>query len=80
MVEFKYTGDALWDRIERAVEIVKQRTRRVTEALNAANVPYAIIGGNAVQHWVGQVDATWLPRFSPELQARLQELLDDPDG
>lgn len=197
MVEFKYTGDALWDRIERAVEIVKQRMRRVTEALNAANVPYAIIGGNAVQYWVGQVDesvvrntrdvdiilnrvdlpaaivalekvgflyrhsagvtmfldgpaakardavhvifagekvrpeypeavplideyeliksartlplkqlvtmkltsnrdkdrvhirdmisvglidATWLPRFSPELQARLQELLDDPDG
>jgi hypothetical protein len=56
MVEIKYTGDALWERIERAVENVKQRMRRVTEALNAANVPYAIIGGNAVQYWVAQVD------------------------
>jgi hypothetical protein len=56
MVEVKYTGDALWDRIERAVEKVKDRLRRVTRALNAANIPYAIIGGNAVQHWVAQVD------------------------
>ncbi|MEM9828740.1 MAG: hypothetical protein AAF958_19295 [Planctomycetota bacterium] len=30
--------------------------RRVTRALNAADVPYAIIGGNAVQFWVAQVD------------------------
>ena len=56
MVEVKYTGDALWDRIERAVEKVKERLRRVTRALNAANIPYAVIGGNAVQHWVSQVD------------------------
>ncbi len=56
MVEIKYVGDELWERIERAVEIVKQRLRRVTGALNAADVPYAIIGGNAVQHWVAQVD------------------------
>lgn len=56
MIEIKYTGDALWERIERAVEKVKDRLRRVTRALNAANIPYAIIGGNAVQHWVSQVD------------------------
>jgi hypothetical protein len=56
MIEIKYTGDALWDRIERAVEKVKDRLRRVTRALNAADIPYAIIGGNAVQHWVSQVD------------------------
>lgn len=30
MVEVKYTGDALWDGIERAVEKVKDRLRRVT--------------------------------------------------
>ncbi len=51
-----YTGDALWERIERAVEKVKDRLRRVTNALNVANVPYAIVGGNAVQMWVAQVD------------------------
>ena len=26
------------------------------------------------------IDASWLPRFSPELRARLQALIDDPDG
>ena len=56
MVEIRYTGDALWERIERAVEKVKDRLRRVTRALNTAGVPYAVIGGNAVQHWVSQVD------------------------
>jgi len=56
MIEIKYTGDALWERIERAVEKVKDRLRRVTRALNSANIPYAVIGGNAVQHWVSQVD------------------------
>lgn len=56
MVEIKYTGDALWERIERAVEKVKDRLRRVTCALNDAQIPYAVIGGNAVQLWVAQVD------------------------
>jgi len=56
MVEIKYTGDALWARIERAVENVKDRLRRTTEALNAAGVPYAVVDGNAVQYWVAQVD------------------------
>jgi hypothetical protein len=56
MIEIKYQGDALWERIERAVEKVKERMRRTTQALNAAKIPYAIIGGNAVQHWVAQVD------------------------
>jgi len=56
MIEIKYTGDALWERIERAVEIVKDRLRRVTRALNSADIPYAVIGGNAVQYWVSQVD------------------------
>ena len=56
MIEIKYTGDALWDRIEKAVEKVKDRLRRVTRSLNAANIPYAVIGGNAVQHWGSQVD------------------------
>ena len=56
MIEIKYTGDALWERIERAVEKVKDRLNRVTRALNSAEIPYAVIGGNAVQHWVSQVD------------------------
>jgi hypothetical protein len=56
MIEIKYTGDALWARIASAVEKVKERLRRVTRALNEADVPYAVIGDNAIQHWVAQVD------------------------
>ncbi len=56
MIEIKYAGDALWGRIEQAVEKVRDRLRRVSRALNAANIPYAVVGGNAVQHWVAQVD------------------------
>ena len=56
MIEIKYTGNALWERIERAVEKVKDRLRRVTHSLNAAEIPYAVVGGNAVQYWVAQVD------------------------
>ena len=29
---------------------------------------------------VGQIDASWPARFTPELGARLQILLDDPNG
>ena len=56
MIEVKYRGEDLWTRIERAVQNVKDRLRRTTAALNAAGVPYAVVGGNAVQHWVAQVD------------------------
>ena len=56
MVQVRYTGDALWERMERAVEKVKERLRRVTQSLNAAGVPYAVVGGLAVQAWVAQVD------------------------
>jgi hypothetical protein len=56
MVQIRYAGDALWERIERAVEKVKDRMRRVAQALDAGGIPYAIVGGNAVQIWVAQVD------------------------
>ena len=56
MSQIKYAGDALWTRIERAVEKVKQRLQRTARALDAAGIPYAVIGGNAVQVWVAQVD------------------------
>ncbi len=56
MESIRITGDALWERIERAVEKVRDRLERVTRTLNAANVDYAIVGGNAVQLWVAQAD------------------------
>lgn len=56
MVEIVHTGDALWDRIEQAVQKVKDRLERITRALEAAGIPHAVVGGNAVQLWVAQVD------------------------
>lgn len=44
------------DRMERAVEKVRQRLVRATAALEAARVPYAVAGGNAVALWVSRVD------------------------
>ncbi|TWT46050.1 hypothetical protein RAS1_24950 [Phycisphaerae bacterium RAS1] len=40
-----------------AVERVEKLLRRTTEALNAAKVPYAVVGGNAVAAWVASVDS-----------------------
>ena len=56
MVSFHLTGDALWQRMERAVEKVQQRLERTVATLEQAKIPYAIIGGHAVRAWVAQVD------------------------
>jgi hypothetical protein len=40
----------------RAVEKVRDRLRRAARALDAAGVPYAVVGGNAVAAWVSRVD------------------------
>jgi hypothetical protein len=39
-----------------AVEKVRQRLRRAASVLDAAGIPYAVIGGNAVAAWVSRVD------------------------
>ena len=52
----EYDGLFALDRMERAVEKVRQRLLRSTSALEAAGIPYAVIGGNAVMAWVEQVD------------------------
>ncbi len=49
-------GPISWERMIRAVEKVRERLRRATAALDAAGVPYAVIGGNAVAAWVSRVD------------------------
>ncbi len=56
MVEFHLTGQALWDRMDRAVEKVQQRLEKTARTLEASGIPYAIIGGNAVRAWVAQAD------------------------
>ena len=39
-----------------AVENVRRRLLRAAAALDAARVPYAVVGGNAVAAWVSRVD------------------------
>lgn len=55
-VPFHLTGEALWQRMNRAVEKIQKRWERTTRTLEQAGIPYAIIGGNAVRAWVAQVD------------------------
>lgn len=44
------------DRMVNAVEKVRQRLLKAATALDAARVPYAVVGGNAVAAWVARVD------------------------
>jgi hypothetical protein len=55
-ISFHLTGDALWRRMDRAVEKIQERLVRTAQILEQAGIPYAIIGGNAVRAWVVQAD------------------------
>src|SRR3954468_11995813 len=50
-------GWDILDRMEQAVAKVRDRLLRATAALNAAGVPYAVVGGHAVASWVATIDA-----------------------
>ena len=56
MIEFRFVGEELWTRMERAVERVNERLRKTVRILEEAEVPYAVVGGHAVRVWVAQVD------------------------
>jgi hypothetical protein len=55
-----------WDRTRQAVDKVRERLLRATAALEKAGVAYAVIGGNAVATWVGQVDQSAV-RFTQDV-------------
>ena len=55
-VTFHLTGEALWQRMNRAVEKIQERLEKTATTLEQAGIPYAIIGGNAVRAWVAQAD------------------------
>jgi hypothetical protein len=59
------------ERLERAVEKVRQRLLRAATALEAGSVPYAVIGGNAVMAWVEQVDESAV-RFTQDVDIVLR--------
>jgi hypothetical protein len=49
-------GEDILERMVLAVENVRNRLLRATAALESADIPYAVIGGNAVAAWVSKVD------------------------
>lgn len=49
-------GSDVLERMVLAVEKVRERLHRSTQALEAAGIPYAVVGGNAVAAWVSKVD------------------------
>src|SRR5262245_59119239 len=49
-------SEQAWERMVTAVEKVRERLRRAATALESAGIPYAVVGGNAVAVWVGEVD------------------------
>jgi hypothetical protein len=49
-------GPVSWKRMSEGIEKVKDRLKRAASALEAANIDYAVIGGNAVAAWVSRVD------------------------
>jgi hypothetical protein len=51
------SGAVILARVEQAAMNVRDRLLRATAALRNANIPYAVVGGNAVASWVGQRDA-----------------------
>lgn len=46
-----------FETVIQAVDKVRERLLRAAAALEAANVPYAVVGGNAVAAWVARVDS-----------------------
>ncbi len=55
-----------------AVDRAEHRLRKVTAALDAANIPYAVIGGHAVAAWVNRVDPS-ATRSTKDVDLLVQE-------
>ncbi len=55
-MQVREESNSVFERMFRAVELVKQRLDRTCVALRNAGIPYAVIGGNAVAAWVATID------------------------
>jgi len=47
-----------WERVQMSLDAIRDRLLRVTTMFNLNHIPYAVVGGNAVAAYVGQVDLT----------------------
>src|SRR6185312_3163661 len=73
-------GEDVLERMVLAVEKVRERLRRSTAALDAAGIPYAVIGGNAVAAWVSKVDPGAARNTVDVDLMDVHMFLDGPDG
>jgi len=67
----EYDGLLSLERMERAVEKVRNRLLRATAVLEAAQIPYAVVGGNAVMAWVEQADESAV-RFTQDVDLAIR--------
>jgi hypothetical protein len=71
-----------WERMVTAVEKVRERLRRATQALEEAKVPFSVAGDQAVASWLSEIDAAAV-RNAPDVDilvrrtdlARVEEAL-----
>jgi hypothetical protein len=66
-----WDGEDLLDRMVRAVEKVRERLNRAVRALEASNIAYAVVGGNAVAAWVTRIDEAAV-RNTPDVDILLR--------
>lgn len=71
-------GFASWQRAMDAAEATERRARRAAALLDSAAIPDGMLLRDLMG--VGLFDASWPARFPPELAARLQHVLDTPNG
>jgi hypothetical protein len=64
-------GEFSFARVVQAVETVKQRLIRSVKALEAADIPYAVVGGHAVAAWVSRIDRA-ATRNTPDVDILLR--------
>jgi hypothetical protein len=65
------SAEDVLDRMVQAVELVRQRLRRTTQALEEAKIDYAIVCGNAVAAWVVTIDESAV-RNTPDVEVLLR--------
>lgn len=65
------------ERVFHTVNEMSERLVRAAAALDAAGIPYAIVGGNAVANWVSRVDSAMV-RFTKDIDLLMRE--DDLDA
>lgn len=56
MSKIKALAPVSWQRMAEGIEKVRKRLEKAVAALNRHQVPYAVVGGNAVAAWVSTVD------------------------